>query len=56
MANIVDYNFQLLSLDESHRRQGSKKLLQPGRVVVLCDGVRGCFTEYEFSSSLTLTL
>ncbi|PSS29697.1 hypothetical protein PHLCEN_2v2845 [Hermanssonia centrifuga] len=38
MANIVDYNFQLLSLDESHRRQGSQKLLQPGRVVVLRDG------------------
>ncbi|EKM61427.1 uncharacterized protein PHACADRAFT_156677 [Phanerochaete carnosa HHB-10118-sp] len=41
-ADIVEYNFRLLSMDDSHRSKGSKQLLQPGRVVVLVDGHFRC--------------
>lgn len=37
--DILDFNFKLLSMDDTHRHKGSKQLLQPGRVVVLVDGV-----------------
>lgn len=39
IAQIVDYNTQLLRLDDSTRHKGSKQLLQSGRIVVLNDTV-----------------
>ena len=39
MADVIDYNYRLLSTDNDHRHKGSKQLLQPGRVVVVNDAV-----------------
>ncbi|GJE86219.1 antiviral helicase [Phanerochaete sordida] len=41
-ADIIDLNFRLISMDDSHRHKGSKQLLQPGRIVVLVDGHFRC--------------
>lgn len=37
--DIISYSSQILRMDESHRKKGSKQLLQPGRVVILSDDV-----------------
>ncbi|KIP11764.1 hypothetical protein PHLGIDRAFT_99229 [Phlebiopsis gigantea 11061_1 CR5-6] len=37
IAQIIEYNTQLLRIDDSSRHKSSKQLLQPGRVVVLND-------------------
>ena len=43
MADILDFNYRMMSFDEARRRKGSKQLLQCGRLVVLVDGVSPIF-------------